>query len=363
MENLNTNPFITVLMAVYNGEKYLREAIDSILNQTLKDFIFLIIDDGSADRTVEIIKSYKDTRIKLVLNEKNMGQIVSLNKGIELVETPFMARMDADDISMPERLEILYGYMTKDRNLSVVSSYSIIIDENGNTLSYYKIPLGIRNMKFKALFDSPVNHGSSLMRIQHIHQMGLYNTELLIGADLNLWVKLLADNYTILNIPEYLLKIRQHSQSQLKSAKLESLCNEYSYTLDYYIKTFTALEIDFEQVKKLALFLHHGSEFNKADLKQIQMNFRNILKNLNFEYPAVKKLMSYYYSVAHYHYHLGINCTYRKDYQKARGKFIKSFFTFPLMVKSLFAFSLTFTGKDSFHRVRELAKGIIFGIK
>ena len=350
-------------MAVYNGKKYLREAIDSILNQTFKDFIFLIIDDGSTDGTVEIIKSYKDTRIKLVINEKNMGQIVSLNRGLKLIKTPFIARMDADDISMSNRLGVLYDYMTKDRNLSVVSSYAIIIDENGNTLSYYKIPLCMRNMKFKALFDSPVNHGSSLMRIQHIRQMGLYNPELLTSADFNLWVKLLADDYTMLNIPEYLLKIRQHSKSQLKSAKLESLCNEYSYTLDYYIKAFTSLEIDFEQVKKLSFFLHHGSEFNKVDLKQIQTNFRNILKNLNFEYPAVKKLISYYYSIAHYHYHLGINCTYSKDYQKARSKFIKSFFTFPLMIKSLFAFFLTFTGKNSFHRVRELAKRIIFRIK
>ncbi|MCK4401030.1 glycosyltransferase [bacterium] len=358
-----SNLQITVLMTVYNGEKYLREAVDSILDQTFKDFIFLIIDDGSTDRTVEIIRSYRDTRIKLVINEKNMGQIVSLNKGLDLIETPFMARMDADDISMPNRLEVLYGYMVKDRNLSVVSSYAIIIDENGSTLSYYKIPLGMRNIKFKALFDSPVNHGSSLMRVKHIRQMRLYNPELLISADFNLWVKLLADNYTILNIPKYLLKIRQHSQSQINSAKIESLCNEYSHTLDYYIKTFTSLEIDFEQVRKLAFFLHHGIEFNKADLKQIQTNFRNILKNLNFEYPAVKKLISYYYSIAHYHYQLGINCTYSRDYQKARGKFIKSFFIFPLMIKSLFAFSLTFIGRNSFHGVRGLAKGIIFRIK
>ena len=95
-------PQVTVLMPVFNGEKYLAEAIESILNQTFKDFEFLIVDDGSEDRSAEIINSYKDKRIKLLRNERNLGVSRSCNKGIKLAEGKYIARMDCDDISLPE---------------------------------------------------------------------------------------------------------------------------------------------------------------------------------------------------------------------------------------------------------------------
>src|SRR4051794_29608800 len=97
-------PKVTVLLAVYNGERYLREAIDSILGQTFQDFEFLIINDGSTDSTREIILSYHDPRIRLVDNEDNIGQTRSLNRGLALAAGQFVARQDADDISEPERL-------------------------------------------------------------------------------------------------------------------------------------------------------------------------------------------------------------------------------------------------------------------
>ncbi|GAI32307.1 unnamed protein product, partial [marine sediment metagenome] len=90
---INNNPLVTVLMPVYNGEKYLEQAINSILNQTFKDFEFLIIDDGSTDNSVEIIKSFNDSRIKLFLNNKNLKLIATLNRGIKLANGKYIARM------------------------------------------------------------------------------------------------------------------------------------------------------------------------------------------------------------------------------------------------------------------------------
>ena len=358
-----TKPQITVLMAVYNGEKYLREAIDSILNQTFKDFIFLIIDDGSTDRTVEIIESYSDPRIKLVLNRNNIGQIPSLNKGLQLVETPFVARMDADDISMPNRIEVLYHYMRKGGNISAVSCNAMIIDEDGNKLYHQQYFLNIEDIKFKALFDSPVNHGGSLMRLQHVREVGLYNSELGTSADYDLWVRLLAKKYLMLNIPEYLLKIRRHAQSQIESAEIENRCNEYSYILDYYVRSFTPLTIDFDQVRRLAFFLRNCAEFNAEELKEIKGNFRNILKNIDFEYPAIRKNISYRYNIARYHYATGIKHVYSKNYFKAHNKFIKAFVAFPFMIKSLFAIFLTFTGKTGFHKVKGFKRNVILRIQ
>jgi glycosyltransferase involved in cell wall biosynthesis len=103
-------PLLTVLMPVYNAEQYLPEAIDSILQQTLEDFELLIIDDASVDSSVQIIRNYTDKRIRLIINETNLGISATLNKGIELCCTELIARMDADDLSYPTRLPKHYVY-------------------------------------------------------------------------------------------------------------------------------------------------------------------------------------------------------------------------------------------------------------
>jgi glycosyltransferase involved in cell wall biosynthesis len=90
------NPKITVLMPVYNGERYLRQAMDSILNQSVEDYEFLIINDGSTDRTLEILQSYKDPRIKVINNEGNIGLTAFLNRGLKIAKGEYIARMDAD---------------------------------------------------------------------------------------------------------------------------------------------------------------------------------------------------------------------------------------------------------------------------
>ena len=98
------NPVVTVLMPVYNAEEYLVEAIESVLNQTFRDFEFLIINDGSTDRSEKIIKTFTDERIRYIRNSKNLKIVQTLNKGLALAKGIYIARMDADDISLPLRL-------------------------------------------------------------------------------------------------------------------------------------------------------------------------------------------------------------------------------------------------------------------
>jgi len=125
------NPEVTVLMSVYNGEKYLREAIDSILNQTFTDFEFLIVNDGSTDRTAEILRSYDDPRIIIINNEKNIGLTKSLNIGLRMAKGEYIARMDADDVSMPERLQKQIELLNQKKNTGLVGTYYTIINEKG----------------------------------------------------------------------------------------------------------------------------------------------------------------------------------------------------------------------------------------
>ena len=119
---------LTVLMPVYNAEKYLKPALESILNQTYKDFEFLIIDDGSTDKSLEIIKSYNDSRIRLIGHEQNQKLIATLNEGIKLAQGEYIARMDADDISAPERLQKQMEFLEKHPATVVLGCDFQIID-------------------------------------------------------------------------------------------------------------------------------------------------------------------------------------------------------------------------------------------
>ena len=132
------DPMITVLMPVYNGERYLKIAIESILNQTYKDFELLIINDGSTDSSENIILSYKDDRIRYMKNDKNIKLIKTLNKGIDLAKGQFIARMDCDDVAMPDRLEKQLKLFQEHPDLDFVSGLPIHLLKNGRIYRSYR---------------------------------------------------------------------------------------------------------------------------------------------------------------------------------------------------------------------------------
>ena len=175
MGNNKLKPLITVLMSVYNGERYLHEAIESILNQTFTDFEFLIINDGSTDSTRDIITSYTDSRIRLIDNEQNIGLTKSLNKGIDLARGKYIARMDADDISMPERLEVQYNFLEKNIEYSLVSSGAYLIDENNNQIGELYRPYNYEMILGYIFFFNPIIHPSVLFEKKEIIECGKYN--------------------------------------------------------------------------------------------------------------------------------------------------------------------------------------------
>ncbi len=208
-KNIVNNPEVAILMPVYNGEKYLHEAIDSILSQTFGNFVFIIIDDGSTDKTVEIIKSYNDNRIKLLLNEKHMGISYSLNKGILSSNTKYIARMDCDDISLPNRIKEQVNFMNENLDIGVCGTYVEIFGFNKNRIQ--KFPLKNKDIKFKLLSDNPLNHPTVIMRRNVLNENGLlYNVNYDGAEDYDLWERLSV--FTKLeNLPKVLLKYREHA--------------------------------------------------------------------------------------------------------------------------------------------------------
>ena len=133
-------PKISVIMPTYNSESFLRESIDSILNQTFKDFELIVIDDCSTDSSLKIIKEYKrkDNRIFFLKNDKNLGHNKTRNKGLKIAKGKYIAILDSDDISLEKRLEIQYAYLEKNPHIFLVGSSAIYIDENGKEQSNTK---------------------------------------------------------------------------------------------------------------------------------------------------------------------------------------------------------------------------------
>ena len=127
-------------MSVYNGEKYLREAIESILNQTFTDFEFLIVNDGSTDSSLEIILSYPDERIRVIRNDRNIGLTKSLNKALQQAKGEYIARQDADDISLQNRFEEQLIYLEKHPEVALLGTSAYKIDERGEILAKVIVP-------------------------------------------------------------------------------------------------------------------------------------------------------------------------------------------------------------------------------
>lgn len=201
------SPKVSVLMSVYSGEKYLREAIDSILNQTFTDFEFLIINDGSTDRTAEILQSYDDPRIKIINNEKNMGLTKSLNKGLRMASGKYIARMDADDVSLSQRLEKEVNFLNQKKNIGLVGTYYLLINEKGSVLYAVKLLTDERELKEKLLIGNQFGHGSVMFRRECIEKVGLYREEFKSSQDYDLWLRI-SEVYGVANIPEPLYKWR-----------------------------------------------------------------------------------------------------------------------------------------------------------
>ena len=224
--SMKEKPRVTVLMSVYNGEKYLREAIDSILGQTFKDFEFLILDDGSTDSSAEIIRSYSDPRIRLIQNEKNIGLTRSLNKGLKLANAQYIARMDADDISLPERLEKQTAFLFKNLGYGVVGSSYYHIDGSGKRGPLIRVLTKNSEIQKELKKKNWFGHGSVMMRRDAVLEAGGYDERYKYAQDYDLWLRI-AKAYRLANIeqPLYCWRVTPFCISERKKAEQKHYAN------------------------------------------------------------------------------------------------------------------------------------------
>jgi glycosyltransferase involved in cell wall biosynthesis len=207
-------PILSVLMPVHNAEPYLAEAVESILGQTFADFEFLIVDDGSTDRSRAILERYaaRDRRIRLT-SRPNTGHSVALNEMLARARGELVARMDADDVALPERFERQVTYLRAHPDVVCIGTAVQMIDRAGRLLGEAHPGMDHAEIQRQAMAGRcPLNHPSVMMRRASLAAVGGYRPEFQPAEDLDLWLRL-GEVGLLANLPEPLMRYRQHTAS------------------------------------------------------------------------------------------------------------------------------------------------------
>lgn len=246
------HPKVSIIMSVYNGERYLNQAIESIRRQTFENYEFIIIDDGSDDNSWDILSHYalKDPRIIILRNKDNIGITLSLAAGMKIAEGEYIARQDADDISLPNRLEKQKNHLDLHPETALVSCGLYMIDSKGNQIRRYDLDCNPVYIEWHLQFYNYLyGHSQVMFRRKTAERVGGYRAHFKYAQDYDLWTRLL--NYGRINIlPDKLLKYRCHSASISERKTISQL-------------TF-ALEVAQRQLNKTT-----RNSFTRSDVEQL----------------------------------------------------------------------------------------------
>lgn len=277
---MEKNPLVTVLMPVYNGGEYLRSAIESILSQTYKDFEFLIINDCSTDSSMEIVRSFKDARIVVHSNPLNMGQTKSLNVGLRLAKGRYIVVNDADDLSLPQRIEKQLHFIMKHSEYAVVGTSAFIMDRSGRLKRTFHKPVDPSEISLWILSDTPIIHGSVLMSKEVILANGGYNEEFRICQDYALWSSLIRKGFRIANIPDIMVVIR-HYMDSISFKEKDAQTIENGRIMCANVSALTSLKISHDEAVRQRLFFAATDQLSNEDFIKAEELFIQEYKRIN----------------------------------------------------------------------------------
>ena len=247
-------PLVSLIMPVFNAEQYLADAILSILEQSYPNFEFLIIDDGSKDNSSKIIEHFQksDTRICVVRQPINQGLVPSLNRGLDIAQGKYIARMDADDISLPDRLSKQVEYLESHPDVGILGCGVQHIDQTGKLLVSPQLFLGDLSIRWHILFENPFYHPSIMLRNSTLKTTGFqYNPHKQHAEDFDLLSRLLlftkADN-----LPDTLLLYRIHSESISEKNTVKQRLKATEISQETIQRFFPEMSLSTNQIKQLS---------------------------------------------------------------------------------------------------------------
>jgi len=294
---MSATPRVTVLMPVYNAERYLRPAIDSILAQTFGDFEFLIVNDGSSDGSWEIMASYADPRIKLVGNPHNMGLAKTLNRGLRLAAGDLIARQDADDVSCPDRLRRQVEFLDGHPETALVGSQARIINDDGrpNGLRFDRC-CEYKSIRWDLMFDNSFTHTSVMFRREIVAgELGGYDESFSYCQDYDLWSRI-ASRHCVMNLPSTLVDYRMHPFSRM-SDQLRCVMAEENRRV---IRRNTSAVLGEQMLSNddVDLIVKVRVEFRKELLGPFLVLFKRVLDAYQSLHPSVSESSDFRHAVA-----------------------------------------------------------------
>lgn len=240
-ERRSSPPKVSVLMAAYNAERYLRKALDSILAQTYTDFELIVVDDGSSDGTYAVLSACQDTRLRIVRLPRNRGLTAALNLGLSQARGCYIARMDADDISLPDRFLRQVEWLDRHPETTVLGTSALRIDSDDRFLENMVSAFRSSEEVGRSLAAGmcPVIHSSVLARTEVLRSMGGYRTQFPHAEDFDLWLRVL-DHGRVFILPEPLLMYRSSSGS-IRLTRIVEATQSHEYALDCCRRRATGL--------------------------------------------------------------------------------------------------------------------------
>jgi glycosyltransferase involved in cell wall biosynthesis len=279
---MKLDPLVTVLMPVYNAGAFLRPTMETILGQTYRDFEFLIINDCSTDDSLETIRSFSDPRIRVHTNERNMGQTKSLNVGLPLARGKYVVVNDADDYSLPRRIETQLDFITKNPEYPVVGTSCYIMDREGKILRTFHRPTDPREIQLQFLSDTPMTHGSVIMQKDAILAMGGYNEDFRIIQDYELWSTLMRKGTRVMNIPDILVVIRTFADS-ISFRERDAQTLENGKTIQANVQAMTGLAISLDEAVRQRHFFVAPERLSREEFEQAEQLFTREYEGLRPE--------------------------------------------------------------------------------
>lgn len=262
-------PVLSVVMPVYNGEKYLKEAIDCVLNQTFKDFELIIIDDGSKDGSAAIIENYKDERIRFLKNDKNRGISYTRNRGLDEARGEFLAWMDCDDLISPNRFELQLDFLNKHTQYGICGTWLTRFDETASEVAKSHTDPDL--IKATLLFKPAVWNATAMYRLPWIKSAGLsFDSRLTVAEDYDFYFEA-CRHFPLANLPLSLYQYRDSESSIMKTFESEE---EKSFAIHRIIYEKALKELGIEASdKQLQLHRRIGSTYLFDTLEGVQTAF------------------------------------------------------------------------------------------
>jgi glycosyltransferase involved in cell wall biosynthesis len=277
---------VSILIAVFNGERYLRLAIDSVLGQDFRSIELVVVDDASTDRTAAIIRGYDDPRIVYLRNATNLGQTKSLNLALLRARGRYIARIDADDIFLPGKIGRQHEFMTTHPEVAVCGTWAVRIDEDGRPIGVNHFPTRPVDIRFRTLRTVPVCHVSIMARKSAIEAYGGYPETYRYAADYALWSAMLCDSRTFVNLPEVLVQYREFPQSLGARHTIGGAGEERGEIVERNARQLAGVELTREESRAIALLYSGSVHLDPPDLRVAYARLRVLAKVVYGRVPA-----------------------------------------------------------------------------